>query len=78
MRRLLEVGRTLVSELDPDKVLDLVLETAREVTSARYAALGVCSMWSGPGWSASSRGESMSRHADRSAIRRAAVGCLAC
>jgi signal transduction histidine kinase len=41
MRRLLEVGRTLVSELDPDKVLDLVLETAREVTSARYAALGV-------------------------------------
>jgi signal transduction histidine kinase len=41
MRRLLEVGRTLVSELDPDKVLDLVLETAREVTTARYAALGV-------------------------------------
>ena len=41
MRRLLEVGRTLVSELDPDKVLDLVLETAQEVTSARYAALGV-------------------------------------
>jgi signal transduction histidine kinase len=41
MRRLLEVGRTLVSELDPDRVLDLVLETAREVTSARYAALGV-------------------------------------
>ena len=41
MGRLLEVGRTLVSELDPDRVLDLVLETAREVTSARYAALGV-------------------------------------
>ena len=41
MRRLLEVGRTLVSELDPDRVLDLVLETAREITSARYAALGV-------------------------------------
>jgi signal transduction histidine kinase len=41
MRRLLEVGRTLVSELDPDKVLDLVLETARELTCARYAALGV-------------------------------------
>ncbi len=39
--RLLEVGRSLVTELDTDAVLDRVLETAREVTGARYAAIGV-------------------------------------
>lgn len=39
--RLLEVGRTLVGTLDLEEVLDRVLETAREVTGARYAALGV-------------------------------------
>jgi signal transduction histidine kinase len=41
LRRLLEVGRSLVTELDLDTVLDRVLETARELTGARYAALGV-------------------------------------
>jgi signal transduction histidine kinase len=41
MHRLLQVGRALVAELDPDSVLDLVLETAREITHANYAALGV-------------------------------------
>jgi signal transduction histidine kinase len=41
MHRLLQVARTMVAELDPDSVLDLVLETAREITGARYAALGV-------------------------------------
>jgi signal transduction histidine kinase len=40
-RRLLEVGRTLVAELDPEAVLDRILEEAREITGARYAALGV-------------------------------------
>ena len=39
--RLLAVGRTLVSELDLESVLNQVLETARELTSARYAALGI-------------------------------------
>ena len=39
--RLLEVGRSLVSELDLDVVLERVLEVARELTGARYAALGV-------------------------------------
>jgi signal transduction histidine kinase len=38
---LLEVGRALVAELDPEKLLHTVLEVAREVTGARYAALGV-------------------------------------
>ncbi len=40
-RRLLEVGRTLMADLDETVVLDRVLETARELTGARYAALGV-------------------------------------
>jgi signal transduction histidine kinase len=39
--RLLEVGRSLVTELDLDVLLDRVLETARELTGARYAALGI-------------------------------------
>jgi signal transduction histidine kinase len=41
LRRLLEVGRSLVSELDLELVLDRVLEVARELTGARYAALGI-------------------------------------
>ncbi len=41
LRRLLEVGRSLVTELDLKIVLDRVLETAREITGARYAAIGV-------------------------------------
>ena len=39
--RLLEVGRGLVTDLDLSVVLDRVLETARELTGARYAAIGV-------------------------------------
>lgn len=39
--RLLDVGRMLVGTLEPEGVLSRVLETAREVTGARYAALGV-------------------------------------
>ncbi len=41
LRRLIEVGRALVSELDPEVVLRRVLEVARELTGARYAALGI-------------------------------------
>jgi signal transduction histidine kinase len=41
LRRLLEVGRTLVAELEVESVLRQVLETARELTGARYAALGI-------------------------------------
>jgi signal transduction histidine kinase len=41
LRRLLDVGRSLVSELDLDVVLDRVLEVAGELTGARYAALGI-------------------------------------
>ena len=41
LRRLLEVGRSLVGELDPEAVLDRVLEEACAITGARYAALGV-------------------------------------
>jgi len=41
LRRLMTVGRTLVSQLDLETVLQEVLETARELTGARYAALGI-------------------------------------
>jgi len=41
LRRLLEVGRTLVSDLDLESVLQAVLDAARDLTGARYAALGV-------------------------------------
>src|ERR671927_1956546 len=41
LRRLLEVGRSLIAELDPDAVLGRLLDVARELTGARYAAIGV-------------------------------------
>jgi signal transduction histidine kinase len=39
--RLIEAGRALVSELDLELVLRRLLEAARELTDARYAALGI-------------------------------------
>ncbi|MBV9683193.1 MAG: GAF domain-containing sensor histidine kinase [Solirubrobacterales bacterium] len=41
LRRLLDIGRNLVGELDPEAVLHRILEEARELTGARFAALGV-------------------------------------
>jgi signal transduction histidine kinase len=41
LERLVGVGRSLVAELDLPTVLDRVLEVAREITGARYAALGI-------------------------------------
>ena len=41
LRKLLEVGRALVAELDAEAVLHRVLETARQLTGAQYAALGI-------------------------------------
>ncbi|MGE5690063.1 MAG: GAF domain-containing protein [Pseudomonadota bacterium] len=41
LRRLIEVGRGLVAELDLETVLQRVLEAARDLTDAEYAALGV-------------------------------------
>ncbi|MGV1049909.1 MAG: GAF domain-containing protein [Solirubrobacterales bacterium] len=40
-RRLLEVGASLLSELDLEAVLRSVVEAARELSGAQYAALGV-------------------------------------
>lgn len=40
-RRLVDVGRALVSELDTEAVLERILEEARAITGAEYAALGV-------------------------------------
>jgi signal transduction histidine kinase len=41
LRRLIEVARSLVAELDLEAVLNRLLEVAREVTGARYAAIGI-------------------------------------
>lgn len=41
LRLLLDVGRALISELDREALLRRVIEVARELTGARYAALGV-------------------------------------
>jgi signal transduction histidine kinase len=41
LRRLIEVGRALVAQLDLEGVLESVLDAARQVTGAEYAALGV-------------------------------------
>jgi signal transduction histidine kinase len=40
-QRILEVARSVLTELDLDVVLDRVLQAAQELTEARYAALGV-------------------------------------
>lgn len=40
-RSLVEIGSSLVSELDLEKVLRSVVEAARDLTGAEYAALGV-------------------------------------
>jgi signal transduction histidine kinase len=40
-RRLLQVGRELMAEHDTEAVLERILHEAREITGARYAALGV-------------------------------------
>jgi signal transduction histidine kinase len=41
LARLLEAGSGLMADLDVDLVLDRLLETARDLTGARYAALGI-------------------------------------
>jgi signal transduction histidine kinase len=41
LRRLMQAGPWLLGELDLNSLLDRVLSTARDVTGARYAALGV-------------------------------------
>lgn len=41
LQRLLAAGRTLVAQLDVEAVLAELLDAARDITEARYAALGV-------------------------------------
>lgn len=41
LERVLAVGRSVVSARDPEEVLRLVIDAARDLTGARYAALGV-------------------------------------
>ena len=39
--RVIDVGRGVLAELDEEVILDRVLETAQQLTGARYAAIGV-------------------------------------
>ena len=41
LERLIEAGRGLVSTLDLESLLEQLLHTARDLTGARYAALGI-------------------------------------
>ncbi len=41
LRRLIDAGRALVSELDLDALLEQLLAVAADVTGARYAAIGI-------------------------------------
>ena len=41
LRTLIDAGRSLVAELDLERVLERLIEVARELTGAGYAALGV-------------------------------------
>ncbi len=41
LRELIDVGRSLVAELDPEAIFQQVLEVACQLTGARYAAFGV-------------------------------------
>ncbi len=41
LEQLLDVGRSIVAELDPEAVLQRVLDAARDLTGAKYVALGV-------------------------------------
>jgi signal transduction histidine kinase len=41
LEQLLDVGRSIVSELDLETLLGRVLDAARDLTGARYAALGI-------------------------------------
>jgi len=41
LRRLIDVGRGLVAQLDLETVLREVVDVARDITDARYAALGI-------------------------------------
>src|SRR3954454_22202186 len=41
LRRLIDAGRGLISNLDVEAILEQLLDVAREVTGARYAAVGV-------------------------------------
>ena len=41
LRRLINAGRALIAQLDLEALLEQLLDVAREVTGARYAAIGV-------------------------------------
>jgi hypothetical protein len=77
LRRLLSAGRSLVADLDLESVLDRVLQIAREVTGACYAALG-SSTSAAPSSSGSSPPGSTRTRTGRSATCPAGAGSSWC
>jgi hypothetical protein len=73
---LIDVGRGLMAELEPEALLRRILDVARELTGARYAALGILDE-RGTELSVSSRRGSMTRRERRSVISRADAVCSA-
>ena len=74
MSGLVEVGLSLSRELSLDDLLARIVQAAREVVGARYAALGVLSA-DARSWSSSSPPGWTTRSARRSASCRAGAGC---
>ncbi len=66
LRRVLDVGLALVSELDVEVLLRHILEAARDLTTARYAAVGVLDS-EHASWRGSSTPASTKRRERRSA-----------
>ena len=78
LRRLLDVGRSLVTELDPEAVFERLLEVARELTGARYAAIGVLDERRERPRALPDRRASTRTRTARSATCRAGAACSAC
>lgn len=76
-RGLVESGIALGSELSLESLLLRLVETAAELTEARYGALGVIAQ-AGTGWSGSLRSVSPTRRSVRSAGCRAAAAVPEC
>ena len=78
LQRLLDVGRSLVAVLDPRPCSQRLLEVARELTGARYAAIGVLDALARGRRALRDRRHRRGDAAARSATRRAGAACSAC
>ena len=77
LRRLLEMNRTIMAELDLDGVLARVLQVARAETGAAYAAIGVLD-GALAGRALPDRGRDDATTPPRSVTCRAGAACSGC